>query len=63
MKFSNFVAGHWVPSGSGRTFENRNPANTGDLIGTFPDSTAADAEAAIDAAHRAFDAWRLVPAP
>ena len=63
MNFSNFVAGRWVPSGSARTFENRNPANTGDLIGTFPDSTVADAEEAIEAAHRAFDSWRLVPAP
>ena len=63
MNFSNFVDGRWVPSGSATTFENRNPANTGDLIGTFPDSTVADAEAAIDAAHRAFDSWRLVPAP
>ena len=63
MNFSNFIDGRWVPSATARTFENRNPANTDDLIGTFPDSTVADAELAIDAAHRAFDSWRLVPAP
>jgi len=63
MTYSNFVDGKWVPSGSGATFENRNPANTNDLIGSFPDSTTADAEAAISAAKQAYESWRLVPAP
>ena len=51
MTYSNFVGGKWVPSESGATFENRNPANTNDLIGLFPDSTTKDAEAAIAAAQ------------
>ena len=63
MNFANFVGGKWVPSESGATLENRNPANARDLVGLFPDSTARDAEAAIAAARRAFDSWRLVPAP
>jgi acyl-CoA reductase-like NAD-dependent aldehyde dehydrogenase len=63
MTFANFVGGTWVPAASGATLENRNPANTRDLIGNFADSSAADAEAAIGAARRAFDSWRLVPAP
>ena len=63
MTYSNFVGGKWVPSESGATFENRNPARTSDLVGTFPDSTTADAEQAIAAARQAFDSWRLVPAP
>jgi acyl-CoA reductase-like NAD-dependent aldehyde dehydrogenase len=63
MTFLNFVGGAWVPASSGATFENRNPADTSDLIGLFPDSTTADATAAIAAARRAFDSWRLVPAP
>ena len=63
MTFANFVGGKWVASESGATFENRNPANTQDLIGLFPDSTTKDAVAAIDAAKRAFETWRLVPAP
>src|SRR5215211_1187451 len=63
MTYCNFVGGKWVPSASGATFENRNPANTSDLIGLFPDSTTGDADAAIAAARRAFDSWRLVPAP
>ncbi|HYB93915.1 MAG TPA: aldehyde dehydrogenase family protein [Vicinamibacterales bacterium] len=64
MTFSgNFVGGRWVPAQSAATFENRNPANTDDLIGLFPDSTTDDAENAIAAARRAFNSWRLVPAP
>ena len=63
MTYSNFVDGKWVPSASGDTLENRNPANTSDLIGLFPDSTTRDAEAAIAAAKRAYETWRLVPAP
>ena len=63
MTFVNFVGGKWVAAASGATLDNRNPADTRDLIGTFPDSSAADAEAAIVAARRAFDSWRLVPAP
>src|SRR6187399_2207963 len=63
MTYSNFVGGKWVPSESAATFENRNPANTHDLIGAFPDSTTNDAVAAIAAAKYAYDSWRLVPAP
>ena len=63
MTFANYIGGEWVPSESGATFENRNPANTTDLIGLFPDSTTKDAERAVVAARRAYDTWRLVPAP
>ncbi|HEU4806502.1 MAG TPA: aldehyde dehydrogenase family protein, partial [Nitrobacter sp.] len=63
MTYSNFVGGKWVAPESGATFENRNPANTNDLIGLFPDSTTRDAEMAIAAAKRAYETWRLVPAP
>jgi acyl-CoA reductase-like NAD-dependent aldehyde dehydrogenase len=61
--YENFIDGRWMPSSSGRTFENRNPANTDDLIGNFQQSNEADAKLAIDAAMRAYERWRLVPAP
>src|SRR5215211_2235348 len=61
--FHNFIDGRWIPSQSGNVFDNRNPANCTDLIGRFQQSDARDAEAAIDAARRAFESWRLVPAP
>ena len=59
----NFIDGEWVSSVSGKLFENRNPANTSDLIGLFQQSVAADAVRAVDAAQRAYQHWRLVPAP
>jgi aldehyde dehydrogenase (NAD+) len=61
--YYNLIDGAWVPSVSGDLFENRNPADTDDLIGHFQKSTAADAARAIDAARRAYEHWRLVPAP
>src|SRR4029077_14943966 len=58
-----FICGMCVASSSGTRFENRNPADTDDLIGRFQESTPADAESAIAAATRAYADWRLVPAP
>ncbi|HEU4520798.1 MAG TPA: aldehyde dehydrogenase family protein, partial [Thermoanaerobaculia bacterium] len=61
--YRNFVDGEWVTSRTKTTFENRNPADQDDLIGTFQESGPDDVAAAIDAAHRAYEKWRLVPAP
>jgi alpha-ketoglutaric semialdehyde dehydrogenase len=62
-EYKNYINGEWVSSRSRKMFENRNPANGEDLIGTFQDSTADDLNAAVDAAHAAFNSWRLTPAP
>src|SRR5438067_5473734 len=61
--FKNFINGEWVESSNGLAFEDRNPANTRELIGMFPRSTAEDVDAAVRAAADAFESWRLVPAP
>jgi aldehyde dehydrogenase (NAD+) len=61
--YYNYIDGEWSPSSSGQLFENRNPADTSDLIGLFQKSTRADVERAIDAAATAYVRWRLVPAP
>src|SRR4051812_2336535 len=61
--YNNLIDGRWVPSETGRTIENRNPADRDDLIGVFQDSSRADVEAAIQAATHAYETWRLVPAP
>ncbi len=34
----NFIGGKWVPSASGATFEDRNPADNDDVVGLFPKS-------------------------
>ncbi|MCC6163963.1 MAG: aldehyde dehydrogenase family protein [Acidobacteria bacterium] len=59
----NLIAGEWRASVSGRTFENRNPADTEDLVGTFPESSAADVALAVDAARAAQPGWAAIPAP
>ncbi len=59
----NFIDGEWVESVSGETFEDRNPADTREVVAIFQKSGKADVDAAVDAAKRAFLKWRLVPAP
>ena len=61
--FKNFIGGSWVAPSTGTWFENRNPADTRDLIGRFPDSGAADVQAAVRSAKRGFEIWRRTPAP
>lgn len=64
QKFKNLINGKWLDSKSGNTFENRNPANwEKDLIGTFPSSDKEDVDEAVAAANKAFEKWRLIPAP
>ena len=60
--FRNFIDGAWVDAASGATFDSSEPA-TGDHVGTFPRSAAADVDRAVDAARAAWESWRLVPAP
>src|SRR5262249_11056101 len=63
VTYKNFVNGEWVSSASGEGFEDRNPANTDDLIGLFQKSTPEDVQHAVAAAAAAYEEWRLVPAP
>jgi acyl-CoA reductase-like NAD-dependent aldehyde dehydrogenase len=61
--FKNFINGEWVAPKGGKTHENRNPANTDEIIGEFPLSADADVDEAVAAARTAYAKWRLVPAP
>ena len=61
--FRNFIGGEWVAPVEGRYFQNRNPADTDDLIGRFPDSGARDVDAAVRSARRGFALWSRTPAP
>ena len=61
--YKNLIGGEWVESRSGRTFENQNPANTKDVIGIFSRSNQQDVNDAVEAAKKAFERWRLTPAP
>lgn len=61
--FRNYIDGEWVESVSGQTFEDRNPADTREVVAIFQRSNQQDVDAAVDAAKRAFAKWRMVPAP
>jgi aldehyde dehydrogenase len=55
-RYDNFIGGKWVAPVEGRYFENPSPI-TGAKLCEVPRSSAADVELAVDAAHKAKDAW------
>src|SRR5829696_7508719 len=58
--FRNYINGEWV---TGPTFENRNPANTDEVVGLLVKGTAADVEKAAEAAQAALQGWATLPGP
>ncbi len=58
--FPNYINGQWA---DGPTFENRNPANTSEVVGLHVKGTAADMDAAAAAAEEAFPAWAGLSGP
>ncbi len=61
--YHNLIGGQWIPAASGKTILNLNPAGHSDIVGAFPSSHAEDVNAAVAAAKKAFNSWRLTPAP
>nr|WP_315427025.1 NAD-dependent succinate-semialdehyde dehydrogenase [uncultured Albidiferax sp.] len=57
----HFIAGEWCEASDARRLDVTNPA-TNAVFASVPDGSAADARAAVDAAHAAFPAWRATPA-
>ncbi len=60
-KFENFIGGQWVAPVKGQYFDNLSPIS-GQVLCKVPRSTAEDIELALDAAHKAKDAWGRTPA-
>ncbi len=61
--YKNFIGGQWVKPANGQMMDNLNPADTREVVGRFPASTAEDVEAAVKAAQEALPRWKAVPAP
>ena len=55
-RYGNFIGGEWIAPVKGEYFTNVTPV-TGEAICEIPRSTAEDIELALDAAHKAKDAW------
>jgi len=53
----SYIGGEWAGAKSGETFEVTNPA-TGEVLCAVPDMGVADTQAAIEAAHEAFQSWQ-----
>jgi alpha-ketoglutaric semialdehyde dehydrogenase len=59
--FANYINGEWLESG--QTFEDRNPANTSEVVAQFSKGTAQDIANAADAAANALPAWSATAGP
>ncbi len=60
--YDNFIGGAWVAATRGQTFDNISPVD-GRVVCTVARSTVEDIELALDAAHKAREAWgRTSPA-
>ncbi|QUM80271.1 MULTISPECIES: aldehyde dehydrogenase family protein [unclassified Moritella] len=55
-RYQNFIGGQWVEPQNGCYFDNISPIN-GEVICQIPRSNHLDIELALDAAHKAKDAW------
>lgn len=56
MHIHNYINGHLTPAQSGNYLDNYDPS-TGNVYSHIPDSDAADVQAAVEAAEKAFPAW------
>jgi aldehyde dehydrogenase (NAD+) len=58
--FANYINGEWI---TGPTFENRNPANTDEVVGLMVKGSAKDVDTAAEAAQAALPVWSNTPGP
>ena len=63
MIYKNYMGGVWMESASEKTFESRNPAHSGQVVGEFQDSNELDINQAVAFAKDSFKMWKNTPAP
>ena len=63
MIYKNYMGGVWLESASEKTFESRNPAHSGQVVGEFQDSNEFDINQAVAFAKDSFKMWKHTPAP
>lgn len=62
-RHANYIDGKWMPPQTGSYYTIHNPAHPLQLLGEFPASGKADADAAVAAAVAARDGWAATPGP
>ena len=63
MHTGSYINGKWQQPASGKISKNINPADTSDVIAEYRLASATDVRVAIDAAMKAFSAWKKTPGP
>jgi acyl-CoA reductase-like NAD-dependent aldehyde dehydrogenase len=63
MNTGSYINGKWHHPPSKKISKNINPADTSDVIAEYPLASAADVRTAIDAAVKAWPAWKKTPGP
>lgn len=58
----NWIGGQWVEARASSSENVVNPAS-GEVLGVVPHSSGDDVDAAVQAARKAFEAWRQIPVP
>ena len=61
-EYGLYINGEWRKSVTGKTFVTQNPAN-GEALAFFAGGTVEDVDQAVEAASRAFPAWKKFPPP
>lgn len=61
--YGNFIAGEWVKSSSGNTFDSINPANKEEVVARYQASTVLDVANALEVAQKSHNSWSTMPAP
>jgi alpha-ketoglutaric semialdehyde dehydrogenase len=62
MEFQNYIGGKWVNGSGDKTFDTINPANE-EILACIHAAHVSDVDLAVQAAQKAFNSWRLTPAP
>jgi alpha-ketoglutaric semialdehyde dehydrogenase len=61
--YPNLINGEWRNMKERDFFDNRNPADLKEVVGSFPKATVSDTKEAITSARAALPAWSNMPAP
>ena len=56
--FNNYINEQWTGAESGKTFQQKNPANLTEITGNWPALSIEETKSAIDAASAAFPIWK-----
>jgi aldehyde dehydrogenase (NAD+) len=56
-QYQNYIGGEWLAAQSGQSFKTSNPADTREIVASYPLSGKSEASAAIEAAKRAYPGW------